>query len=54
MIINNTVNEELVERIKHFIDEEGCSCSMDVAGITPEYIQRVWAKNISIEEIEVH
>ena len=24
---------------------------MDIAGITPEYVQRMWAKDIPIEDI---
>lgn len=43
-----------MSRIKDYLMdiEEGRSCSMDIAGTAPEYIQRVWAKNFSIEEIE--
>jgi len=29
---------QLVEKIKEFIDMEGRSCSMDIDGITPEYV----------------
>ena len=50
--MNNKVNEELVERIKDFIDEEGRSCSMDIECITPEYIHRMWGGKVPLEEIE--
>lgn len=52
MIMENKVNEELVEKIKEFIDMEGRSCSMDIAGITPEYVQRMVGGTVSLEEIE--
>lgn len=51
LIMDKKINEELVARIREFIDEEGRSCSMDIAGITPVYIQRMWAKDIPIEDI---
>ena len=44
---------EIVERLKEFIDYEGRSCSMDIGGITPEYVQRAWGGRVAIEEIEV-
>lgn len=28
------------------------SCSMDLAGITPEYVQRVWGGTVSLEGIK--
>ena len=28
------------------------SCSMDLAGITPEYVQRMWGGTVSLEDIE--
>lgn len=39
-------------RLKQFIEDEGKSCSMDIGGITPGYVQRMWGGSISIEEIE--
>lgn len=38
-------------RLKQFIEDEGKSCSMDIGGITPGYVQRMWGGSISIEEI---
>lgn len=43
---------EIVERLKEFIDYEGRSCSMDIGGITPEYVQRAWGGRVAIEDIE--
>ena len=43
--------EELKKRIEEFIEQEGKSCSMDIAGITPEYIFRMCGGNVSQEDI---
>ena len=41
-----------MERLKEFIENKGKSCSMDIAGITPEYVYWMWGGQFSIEEIE--
>lgn len=51
-MMNNTVNEELLVRLWQFIENEMRSCSMDLAGITPEYIQRMWGGTVSLEDIK--
>ena len=43
--------EDLVSRLRAFIESEMRSCSMDFAGITPEYVQRMWGGRESLEEI---
>ena len=43
---------ELTERLKVFIENEMQSCSMDIDGITPVYVYRMWGGKCSIEEIE--
>lgn len=43
---------DVVERLKDFIESEMRSCSMDVGGITPEYVQRAWGGGVVIEDIE--
>ena len=43
---------DIVERLKEFIENEMRSCSMDVGGITPEYVQRAWGGRVAIEDIE--
>lgn len=42
----------LIGRLKDFIENEGKSCSMDIAGIPPEYVYRMWGGKFSIEEIK--
>ena len=43
---------EIVERLKEFVENEMRSCSMDIGGITPEYVQRAWGGRVAIEDIE--
>jgi len=50
--MKNKVNEELVARLREFIESEMRSCSMDLAGITPEYVQRMWGGTVSLVDIK--
>ena len=45
--------EDIISRIREFIEIEGRSCSMDLAGITPEYVYRMWGGTVQLEEIKV-
>lgn len=45
-------NPDIVARLREFIENEGRSCSMDLCGITPEYLYRMWGGKVCIEEIE--
>ena len=42
---------DIVDRLKEFIENEMRSCSMDIGGITPLYVSRMWGGNATIEEI---
>ena len=44
--------EDLVSRLKAFIENEARSCSMDPGCITPEYVYRMWGGAVSLEEIK--
>ena len=44
--------ENIVTRLKEFIESEMRSCSMDVGGITPKYVQRTLGGRVAIEDIE--
>ena len=44
--------EDVVARLRTFIENEMRSCSMDIGGITPEYVQRAWGGRVAIEDIE--
>ena len=44
--------EDVVSRLREFIENEMRSCSMDIGGITPEYVQRAWGGRVTIEDID--
>ena len=44
--------EDVVIRLHEFIENEMRSCSMDIGGITPEYVQRAWGGRVAVEDIE--
>lgn len=46
------MKEDNVARLREFIENEMRSCSMDVGGITPKYVQRAWGGRVAIEDIE--
>ena len=45
------MKEDVIYRLKEFIEEEARPCSMDFGGITPEYVYRMWGGSVSIKEI---
>jgi len=45
--------ENIVSRLKVFIENEARACSMDFGCITPQYVYRMWGGDVSLEEIEV-
>lgn len=42
---------DVVERLREFIENEMKSCSMDIAGITPLYVYRMWGGTVTLDEI---
>ena len=46
------VMEDVVSRLQEFIEHEMRSCSMDIGGITPLYVYRMWNGDVPLEEIE--
>ena len=42
---------DLVERLQVFMAQEARSCSMDIGGITPLYVYRMWGGAVAIEDI---
>lgn len=44
--------KKLDERIREFMEHEARSCSMDIGGITPLYVYRMWGGTVPLEEIE--
>ena len=50
-VYNLEIRSSVVSRLREFIENEGRSCSMDLAGITPEYVYRMWGGTVALEEI---
>lgn len=44
--------DDIVLRLRSFMENEARSCSMDFGCVTPEYIYRMWGGRFSMEEIE--
>ena len=42
----------MIDRLKQFVESEMRSCSMDIGGITPLYVYRMWGGAVAIEEID--
>lgn len=47
-----SMKDDVVARLREFIENEMRSCSMDIGGITPEYVKRAWGGRVDIEDIE--
>lgn len=43
--------DNIVQRLKEFMENEARSCSMDFGCVTPEYVYRMWGSSVAIEEI---
>ena len=46
------MKEEVVSRLKEFMEHEARACSMDPGCITPEYVYRMWGGSVALEDIE--
>jgi len=44
--------EDVISRLKEFIENEARSCSMDFGCITPLYVYRMWGGQVPLNEIE--
>lgn len=43
--------EDVVARLREFMEQEARSCSMDFGCVTPEYIYRMWGGSVPLEGI---
>ncbi len=41
-------NMTMIDRLKQFVESEMHSCSMDIGGITPLYVYRMWGGAVAI------
>ena len=44
--------DNIVHRLKEFMENEARSCSMDFGCVTPEYVYRMWGGTVAIDEID--
>ena len=49
MVMTDTT---MIDRLKQFVESEMRSCSMDIGGITPLYVYRMWGGTVPFDEIE--
>ena len=47
------MKEEVIYRLKSFIESEARSCSMDFGCVTPLYVYRMWGGTVALNEIEI-
>ena len=45
------MNDEILQRLKRFLEDEARSCSMDYGCVTPLYVYRMWGGSVVIEDI---
>ena len=45
------MKNELIARLKDFMEDEARSCFMDFGCITPLYVYRMWGGRVAIDEI---
>ena len=43
---------EILDRLREFMENEARSCSMDFGCVTPEFVYRMWGGKFSMEDIE--
>ncbi len=43
---------EIVEKLRLFIEYEARSCSIDFGCVTPIYVYRMWGGTVSLSDIE--
>lgn len=44
--------QDISLKSREFIENEMRSCSMDIGGITPDYVYRMWGGSVPLDEIE--
>ena len=50
LLIENSM-ENILGRLRQFMENEARSCSMDFGCVTPEYVFRSWGGSVTIDEI---
>ncbi len=45
------MNQDVITRLREFMENEARSCSMDFGCVTPLYVYRMWGGSVAIDEI---
>lgn len=43
---------DIISRLREFMENEARSCSMDYGCVTPQYVFRMWGGVVALNEIE--
>lgn len=46
------MENNIVDKLRQFIENEMISCSMDISGITPLNVYRCWGGTVTMEDIQ--
>ncbi len=49
--MNQSIDNNVIDKVRQFVENETKSCSMDFGCITPEYIYKMLGGVFSLEEI---
>lgn len=44
-------SNNLVKRLREFMENEARSCSMDFGCVTPQYVSRMWGGSVPMDKI---
>ena len=47
----NPMMNDIIIRLKEFMENEARSCSMDFGCVTPDYVYRSWGGEVAVEDI---
>lgn len=45
------MKQDIITRLREFMENEARSCSMDFGCVTPLYVYRMWGGSVAIDEI---
>ncbi len=49
--MNQSIDHNVIDKVRQFVENETKSCSMDFGCITPEYVYKMLGGEFSLEEI---
>ena len=46
-----STNQDIIKRLREFMEQEARACSMDYGCVSPLYVYRMWGGAVAIEDI---